>query len=114
MDEYLSGNPSPDLDSFPPPNSLTPSLLPYSSSNEKDSQWKGGEGGELGYYSSPVIGSLETQHFGPAPEGRLLRRHKTKRRVKLQNGNLVVEAPVPTRLAALLPVRNDRERSSTT
>ncbi len=29
----------------------------------------------------------KTQHFGPAPTGRILRRHKTKRRVHLTNGN---------------------------
>lgn len=95
-------------------------MLPYSSSSEEKDSWKGEEKG--GYYASPVIGNgeetteEETQHFGPAPEGRLLRRHKTKskRRVKLMNGNLVVEAPVPTRLAALLPSRGERERMSTT
>ncbi|KAH9910914.1 chitin synthase-domain-containing protein, partial [Amylocystis lapponica] len=34
---------------------------------------------------------VETRHFGPAPVGRVLRRHKTKKRVQLKNGNLVVD-----------------------
>jgi hypothetical protein len=43
----------------------------------------------------------ETRHFGPAPVGRAVRRHKTKKRVQLKNGNLVVDLDVPPKL--LLP-----------
>ena len=43
-----------------------------------------------------------TQHFGPAPIGRIHRRHK-KRRVQLTNGNLVIDLPVPPKL--ILPLR---------
>jgi chitin synthase len=46
---------------------------------------------------------LDTQHFGPAPSGRVIRRHKTKKRVPLTNGNLVVNLDVPPRL--VLPRR---------
>ncbi|KXN90875.1 Chitin synthase 3 [Leucoagaricus sp. SymC.cos] len=46
---------------------------------------------------------LDTQHFGPAPSGRVVRRHKTKKRVPLTNGNLVVKLGVPPRL--VLPRR---------
>ena len=50
---------------------------------------------------------VETRHFGPAPSGRVLRRHKTKKRVQLTNGNLVVELPVPPKL--VLPRKGDAE-----
>ena len=46
---------------------------------------------------------LETRHFGPAPTGRVLRRHKTRKRVQLTNGNLVVDIDVPPKL--ILPRR---------
>ena len=49
----------------------------------------------------------ETRHFGPAPTGRVLRRNKTKRRVQLTNGNLVVDLDVPPRL--VLPRRGEPE-----
>ena len=52
-----------------------------------------------------------TQHFGPAPMGRMHRRHK-KRRVHLTNGNLVIDLPVPPKL--ILPLRkSDRETGFT-
>ncbi|KAI0312347.1 glycosyltransferase family 2 protein [Amylostereum chailletii] len=41
---------------------------------------------------------MATLHFGPAPTGRILRRHKTKKRVQLTNGNLVIDLPVPPKL----------------
>ena len=48
-----------------------------------------------------------TQHFGPAPTGRIHRRNK-KRRVQLTNGNLIIDLPVPPKL--ILPLRkSDRE-----
>ncbi|KAI0066085.1 glycosyltransferase family 2 protein [Artomyces pyxidatus] len=50
---------------------------------------------------------VETRHFGPAPPGRILRRHKTKKRVPLTNGNLVLELPVPPKL--VLPRKGDNE-----
>jgi chitin synthase len=54
---------------------------------------------------------LETRHFGPAPSGRVLRRHKTKRRVQLTNGNLVVDLNVPPKL--VLPRRGEPETIKT-
>ena len=54
---------------------------------------------------------LDTQHFGPAPSGRVLRRHKTKKRVPLTNGNLVVNLVVPPRL--VLPRRGVQEMMQT-
>lgn len=54
---------------------------------------------------------LETRHFGPAPSGRVLRRHKTKKRVQLTNGNLVVDLNVPPKL--ILPRRGEPETVKT-
>ncbi|KAF8894117.1 chitin synthase-domain-containing protein [Infundibulicybe gibba] len=54
---------------------------------------------------------LETRHFGPAPSGRVLRRHKTKKRVPLTNGNLVVDLNVPPKL--VLPRRGEPETTKT-
>ncbi|KAF8160662.1 chitin synthase-domain-containing protein [Crassisporium funariophilum] len=62
-------------------------------------------------YSLPPDTPLETRHFGPAPTGRVLRRHKTKRRVQLTNGNLVVELDVPPKL--VLPRRGEPETMQT-
>lgn len=54
---------------------------------------------------------LETRHFGPAPTGRVLRRHKTKKRVQLTNGNLVVDLKVPPKL--VLPRKGEPETMHT-
>lgn len=61
----------------------------------------------LDYPDTPVT----TQHFGPAPIGRVTRRHKMKKRVQLTKGNLVIDLDVPTRL--VLPVRKDEEMAKT-
>ncbi|KAF9070089.1 chitin synthase-domain-containing protein [Rhodocollybia butyracea] len=42
--------------------------------------------------------SHKTRHFGPAPSGRVTRRHNMKKRVHLTRGNLVLELPVPPNL----------------
>ena len=53
------------------------------------------------YPASP----LPTRHFGPAPVGRVQRRHKKmKKAVRLTNGNLVVDLNVPPKLVKILPV----------
>lgn len=53
---------------------------------------------------------LETQHFGPAPaRGAQLRRHKTKKNVKLTQGNLVLDCPVPTKLQTFLSRKGEEE-----
>ncbi|PIL35857.1 hypothetical protein GSI_01517 [Ganoderma sinense ZZ0214-1] len=54
---------------------------------------------------------LPTRHFGPAPTGRVLRRHKTKKRVQLTNGNLVLDLSVPPKL--VLPRKGDSETLKT-
>jgi chitin synthase len=40
----------------------------------------------------------DTQHYGPAPIGRVHRRNKMKKRVQLTRGNLVLDINVPTKL----------------
>ncbi|KAJ7680268.1 glycosyltransferase family 2 protein [Mycena polygramma] len=65
-------------------------------------------------FSSTTSGEeapLETRHFGPAPTGRVLRRNKSKKRVRLTNGNLVVELEVPPKL--VLPRRGEHETTKT-
>ncbi|KAI0746001.1 glycosyltransferase family 2 protein [Earliella scabrosa] len=54
---------------------------------------------------------LPTRHFGPAPAGRVLRRHKTKKRVNLTNGNLVLDLSVPPKL--VLPRKGEPETMKT-
>ena len=62
-----------------------------------------------------------TQHFGPAPTGRVGRRtHNAAgpRRIKQtatldENGFFAVEMPIPTRLAQFLPVKGVEEQKST-
>ncbi|TFK26540.1 chitin synthase [Coprinopsis marcescibilis] len=61
-------------------------------------------------YSLPET-PLETRHFGPAPTGRILRRHKSKKRVQLTNGNLVVDLKVPPKL--VLPRKGEPETMHT-
>lgn len=47
-------------------------------------------------------------HFGPAPTVQL-RRNRTKRRIGLTAGNLVIDAPIPSRLAGFLPRKGTEE-----
>jgi chitin synthase len=54
---------------------------------------------------------VETRHFGPAPAGRVVRRHKSKKRVQLTNGNLVVDVNVPPKL--MLPRKGEPETMRT-
>lgn len=43
------------------------------------------------------------QHFGPAPMGRVKRRHRAKKKVALTGGNLVLDLAIPTKLESFLP-----------
>lgn len=47
-------------------------------------------------------------HYGPVPATQL-RRNRTKKRVPLHNGNLIIEAPIPSRLAGFLPRKGQEE-----
>ena len=55
--------------------------------------------------------SRDTQHYGPAPIGRVHRRNKIKKRVQLTRGNLVLDINVPTKL--LLPLLGEDEMMKT-
>ncbi|KIK67113.1 glycosyltransferase family 2 protein [Collybiopsis luxurians FD-317 M1] len=57
------------------------------------------------------ITPVETRHFGPAPSGRVTRRHNMKKRVQLTRGNLVIELPVPPNL--VLPRMGEPEMMKT-
>ncbi|KAL6300445.1 chitin synthase-domain-containing protein [Sparassis latifolia] len=54
---------------------------------------------------------VTTRHFGPAPVGRVLRRRKTKKRVQLTNGNLVLDLDIPPTL--VLPRKGEPEMMKT-
>lgn len=56
------------------------------------------------------MAGADTMHFGPAPaRGAQIRRHKTKKNVKLTQGNLILDCPVPTKLQSFLSRRGDDE-----
>ncbi|THU99972.1 chitin synthase [Dendrothele bispora CBS 962.96] len=55
----------------------------------------------------------ETRHFGPAPQGRVMRRRKTKKRIQLTRGNYVVPLPVPPKLLLPGPRRHESEFQNT-
>ncbi|PWN36948.1 uncharacterized protein FA14DRAFT_129245 [Meira miltonrushii] len=49
-------------------------------------------------------------HFGPAPaRGAQLRRHKTKKNVRLTQGNLILDCPIPSKLQSFLSRRGEEE-----
>ncbi len=55
-----------------------------------------------------------TQHFGPAPVGRVVRRHKqlnrkNKKVALSEGGNLVLDLKIPTKLESFLPVKGEEE-----
>ncbi|KEP53418.1 chitin synthase [Rhizoctonia solani 123E] len=76
-----------------------------------DSDEGGGEIQSLKHHYDDLAHPSDTQHFGPAPQGRMARRHKTKKRVPLTAGNLVLELPIPDRL--VLPKRGTEEMMTT-
>lgn len=78
-----------------------------------------------GFESVPLVDGAapegdDTQHFGPAPEGRVGRRthnairKRVKQRVTLDDSDMFsVEMPIPTRLAQFLPVKGVEEQKTT-
>lgn len=77
------------------------SLRPWSMRDTEKSSLSSGASTFDAYPTSP----LPTRHFGPAPVGRVHRRHKKfKKAVRLTNGNLVVDLNVPPKLVKILPV----------
>lgn len=72
----------------------------------------------LGYDDEHDIATSATQHFGPAPVGRVDRRTHNARRIKQSavlddNGLFAVDMPIPTRLAQFLPVKGVEEQKTT-
>lgn len=72
------------------------------------------------YDPDSTIVPSSTQHFGPAPEGRVNRRNKHAQRqlkeVTLDDrnwNNFVIDAKIPTRLAQCMPVKGIQEQSTT-
>lgn len=55
------------------------------------------------------LNSPANPHWGPAPSGRALRRNRTRKRVALTNGHLVIDRPIPARLLGFLPRRGEEE-----
>jgi chitin synthase len=103
----------------------TPMNLPYNQVDDDDATYHGhdykmkgtssgsfeeGHDGYYNEYSGAGIQGADTMHFGPAPaRGAQLRRHKTKKNVKLTQGNLILDCPVPTKLQSFLTRRGDDE-----
>ena len=54
---------------------------------------------------------VDTRHFGPVPAGRMVRRRRTKKRVQLTNGNLVMQLDVPPKL--IMPWKIEPEMQQT-
>lgn len=70
----------------------------------------GGHDKDASYASGLAGAGMDTMHFGPAPaRGAQLRRHKTKKNVRLTQGNLVLDCPVPTKLQSFLSRRGEDE-----
>lgn len=71
--------------------------------------------------NEPNLLASSTQHFGPAPMGRVGRRthnaaghRRIKQKATLdENGFFAVDMPIPTRLAQFLPVKGVEEQKST-
>jgi chitin synthase len=71
--------------------------------------------------NEPHLLASSTQHFGPAPMGRVSRRthnaaghRRIKQKATLdENGFFAVDMPIPTRLAQFLPVKGVEEQKST-
>lgn len=105
--------------------SHTPMGMPYAErAIDDDATYQGHEYGEKadslygsehqGYYGEAGyeggLAGAETMHFGPAPaRGAQLRRHKTKKNVRLTQGNLILDCPVPTKLQSFLSRRGEEE-----
>ena len=51
---------------------------------------------------------MDTAHYGAPPEERMVRRGKTKKRIPLTDGNLVIDLPVPSTLDKVI-MRRDLE-----
>ncbi|GHJ86389.1 hypothetical protein NliqN6_2791 [Naganishia liquefaciens] len=89
-------------------------LLPGDTSRYGNPFDAGADEGDLadGGAKAGAVGEDEpvTLRYGAAPEGRMIRRLKTTKRVPLFRGNLVLECPVPTALLELCPIEHRKEQ----
>ncbi|PLW17349.1 hypothetical protein PCANC_14075 [Puccinia coronata f. sp. avenae] len=88
----------------------------YGTEDEKESSYANIVLEDSNVDSSPQVNTFSSSfgaplnpHWGPAPAGRALRRNRTRKRVALTNGNLVIERPIPGRLLGFLPRRGEEE-----
>ncbi|CAG8625730.1 10774_t:CDS:2, partial [Acaulospora colombiana] len=93
-------------DSYPPNTGIysPPQDTIYSTSNANPTSYP--DPPEPSTYLD--IDTEKIVHYGQAPEYQP-RRYKTKKRVKLHNGNFVTECPVPTNLLQRVSRKDDRE-----
>lgn len=88
-------------DSLRPPHAWVPRTFAMHDPEKSSLTSSGSSTLDGAYPTSP----LPTRHFGPAPVGRVQRRHKRlKKAVRLTNGNLVLDLNVPPKLVKILPV----------
>ncbi|KAH7108554.1 chitin synthase-domain-containing protein [Auriculariales sp. MPI-PUGE-AT-0066] len=94
--------------SYQPPRSRSPTPDDYDIVEKHDveaGQHKrtisDGSSGTLSVGDTPDPGN--TQHYGPAPTGRMVRRLREKKRVKLHDGHLVVDLEIPSDLVLPYP-----------
>jgi chitin synthase len=84
--------------------------------NEKADSLYESENRHQDYYGGHAnmgMNGAETMHFGPAPaRGAQLRRHKTRKNVRLTQGNLILDCPIPTKLQSFLSRRGEEEFNS--
>ncbi|MCO5598531.1 hypothetical protein L7F22_052628 [Adiantum nelumboides] len=91
-------------------NEKADSLYGAGSSDQHDGYYGVGGGEDVMYEHSPGLAAGETMHFGPAPaRGAQLRRHKTKKNVRLTQGNLILDCPIPSKLQSFLSRRGEEE-----
>lgn len=69
------------------------------------------EKSSLSTHAHPDDLPIDTRHFGPVPAGRMVRRRRTKKRVQLTNGNLVMQLDVPPKL--IMPWKIEPEMQQT-
>lgn len=131
-DYHIVGNDSVHYTSFPHPPGMQSWNVekevyggPYDQGGYLDEKYADAFGQDVAYPHNDVTektpvstlnhlepeAPVETRHFGPAPTGRVLRRHKSKKRVQLTNGNLVVDINVPPKM--VLPYRGEPEMTKT-
>ena len=103
--------------SYRPPRSRSPTPEDYDIVEKHDIEaaprrmpMNDGSSATLSVEETPELGT--TQHFGPAPTGRIARRHLEKKRVKLWDGHLVVDLGIPRDLVLPYPAAGQEMRQT--